>query len=892
MEASFKSTPIPRPNSTKNYKKRLSSFANFPSSKSSDKKSAQDYSPTRKMFYSQEDIKVRESFIQTFLKGQINSRSRISLFPNNSKTGFTSPVKIEFVMKPSLDSSQKSEEDRYFAEDPFESSAKNTPQKYIQESNLFNVSNEIMVNQDNSHYLKRLKTKVDKANKQTNSRSLKEVDNLYDSLSEEEIDFANDSQTFVHPRSKKYIFYLKLQLFAIFSSLLFDSLKLIAFVTVTSGQFVLTMLQALSFLNDFIFIFDFLLHFVVAFKKTDGSFEFNSRQIVINYLFTSFAIFFITSIPFTQLNLFLPNDQLAFSFLFGFRFLRINQNKIFSKLVLHSNLELNRILKFIFVFFFVIHFLSCLFTYLALCDKSPINWIVTNDIDSTNLLEVYIVSLYFHFVSFFTVGYGDIKATNISEFVYFCFLLQIGVLMFAFAISSLSGFFSHSSSSFIQQQTEKFADICSKFNIPQHIKDKVSKSIKETDKKKNHLENFEFIRSLPTNITKKLTETIYELRLKKMKFFKKQTFDFILCSLQMMRTTELNKNDALIGVGDFFEEFYILKQGRLKISLGQQFDYFRLGHLNKYNHFGDVYLFYNQQCSFNLSCQLKHCELYMLSRDDYAKLSTLFRWEINNLLAMSLQKLEFLESLKLVIKEVSKFSCAPEHFEEAARMYKQEYVTNEYDLNDIGHRDDDVSVIDAKSRKFNEYVINKIVTKLKTKQKNKLMTAKNIVPRRKAGKIKHLIHDVAIAKLKANIKESNKKGKRNKLLLKTEMLDEKAMDRNLIEFVQSKKDNYMKKPVSILKKESSNFSRINQNLKGNSSKNVSYVSKELTLVTKKYSSFKELPVFTPNKKAGVTFFKPKECEGRSNEVASGATGFDANHKRIQLILMLKDLRKD
>jgi hypothetical protein len=58
-------------------------------------------------------------------------------------------------------------------------------------------------------------------------------------------------------------------------------------------------------------------------------------------------------------------------------------------------------------------------------------------IDATNF-EIYVISFYWKLTTVTTVGYGDINAGTTIERVYNLFIMSLGVLVYSFAIGSLS----------------------------------------------------------------------------------------------------------------------------------------------------------------------------------------------------------------------------------------------------------------------------------------------------------------------------------------------------------------------------------------------------------------------------------------------------------------------
>ncbi len=78
---------------------------------------------------------------------------------------------------------------------------------------------------------------------------------------------------------------------------------------------------------------------------------------------------------------------------------------------------MQRIIKFFFIFIIITHSISCLWIFLAVINPGE-NWMIKKGIQDYSNGEKYLNSLYFHWTSIFTIGYGDILASNIDEKVY------------------------------------------------------------------------------------------------------------------------------------------------------------------------------------------------------------------------------------------------------------------------------------------------------------------------------------------------------------------------------------------------------------------------------------------------------------------------------------------
>ena len=90
----------------------------------------------------------------------------------------------------------------------------------------------------------------------------------------------------------------------------------------------------------------------------------------------------------------------------------------------------------LFIFVLFVHLFSCIF--ISIGYNFYPNWITTKNIPISNVIDIYIGSVYFICLTFFCIGYGDLIATNQSERVYSIFLLIVGIILYTWLISALS----------------------------------------------------------------------------------------------------------------------------------------------------------------------------------------------------------------------------------------------------------------------------------------------------------------------------------------------------------------------------------------------------------------------------------------------------------------------
>lgn len=98
--------------------------------------------------------------------------------------------------------------------------------------------------------------------------------------------------------------------------------------------------------------------------------------------------------------------------------------------------NINMAIKTMFIIGFVMHGLACQYVYIGLMhinleNEYYDNWINRFYLTDTSPLEIYSTALIFATDTVTTIGYGDIYSLTVIEKVYTCFLIYIGMIVFA-----------------------------------------------------------------------------------------------------------------------------------------------------------------------------------------------------------------------------------------------------------------------------------------------------------------------------------------------------------------------------------------------------------------------------------------------------------------------------
>ena len=489
-------------------------------------------------------------------------------------------------------------------------------------------------------------------------RIIRKFQNVYDSFSDDEI-------VELSPKDSKFLIMLNSQLKKIWDYfmiiIIFYSSLLTPYILCFDDNKNDKWLYSNELVFEIIFLLDIALNFFVPFIDKNENLVTNHNLIFENYLSNYFLLDFICAIPFnltysilgTQL-IYAKNIDNIFSFCSNdfilkwvllFRLVKVVKYEFLEDLKFLQDFQLNRILKSGVIFIYLSHISTCIWIQIGKCNYTfNNNWIVNNSLNEFSNYDLYIASAYFNFVTIFTIGYGDIVASNLIERLYNIFLLIFGVMLYTFAVTNISSIFT-------SIDDKKVAFIKNHIIIDEIYRDynvdyELYKSIKQNLNirfKRNYEDRYELLDNLPSHVKNYLTTHMYKRLIKDLKFFKDQTYDFILFVLPFLKSHVLERNELLFSVGEVVEEMYLVVSGVLAIQLGDNYDNLEIGLVNANSHFGELFLQTNEISPYELKCKTKYAEILVLKKQDFIKVKNAFNQNIIKTLRESFKTLEVIE---------------------------------------------------------------------------------------------------------------------------------------------------------------------------------------------------------------------------------------------------------
>ena len=487
-------------------------------------------------------------------------------------------------------------------------------------------------------------------------------------------------------------------------------------------------------LIDIVLAIDVVLNFFTAYTDSEENLIRNHKKIIIKYLKSWFIIDFISILP---LN-YITKNNIKYNKLTRisrlpklYRLLKLtkllrmtrmsskgNVNKItkffFEKLKINANIE--RLIFFILTFLLLNHLCSYfLFFMTKIQDLNPDSWVVRLGYADSSNFELYIISFYWTLTTVTTVGYGDITAGTTTERVYNLFIMSFGVLLYSFAIGSLSSIVStlDQKTEEMNQKLQILSNIKKEFNLDQSIYDKVRKVIKY-DLSRNQKDKMNFLQELPNKLRIELSQIMHDKVIQNLYFFKDQPSDFFAYVAPLLKPVKFSQDDYLYKVQDMIDEMYFISKGTVIFCLDKKYGEKEIKEIKKNNNFGEIEMCLNEKLSYNIKIKSRNCELFLLKKSNFLKLSVNFKEFIENFLQKSLMKyLKFNEEKNKMIKE----------FEDLMNSNENNLINNENkDKNLISNDEDSLSnEIEEKSKTNSNESNGENNSNNSDKEKNKLI---------------------------------------------------------------------------------------------------------------------------------------------------------------------------
>ena len=135
-------------------------------------------------------------------------------------------------------------------------------------------------------------------------------------------------------------------------------------------------------------------------------------------------------------------------------------------------------------------------------------------------------------------------------------------------------------------------------------------------------------------------------------FFRDQPSDFFAYVAPLLKPVKFSQNDYLYKCQDMIDEMYFVAKGTVIFCLDKRYGEKEIKEIKKNNNFGEIEMCLNEKLSFNIKIKSRNCELFVLKKNDFLRLSVNFKEFIESFLHKSLMKyLKFNEEKNKMMKE-------------------------------------------------------------------------------------------------------------------------------------------------------------------------------------------------------------------------------------------------
>jgi hypothetical protein len=503
-----------------------------------------------------------------------------------------------------------------------------------------------------SHYLEKFNYKLFIPN-----RELITMRNIYDSMSDED-ELLEDKQWYtINPIGiYKMIWDIVAIGLAIFNLIVIP--YELAFDLIDMDRFYIHLIL------DIFFMIDWMLFFLTGYIE-DDKIIYNVSSILNNYTRSYRCyVYLISSFPFESFIYTLEPDLMNRE-----KFVFINRNRIdrlmwinrfvkyfkwievfrvFNlsykievllfglKKVFHINLYLKTMIGYIVKFMCLIYLATCFWCYLGYRDDINGTWITYYNLTDSYNGTIFVSALYFVMTTMFTIGYGDITAKSSQETLYVCFLMTLGSLIWSFLLTAFSQFFiTHEEKKKVLNERIVILDnLKTQYQLPETLLDRLRKAI-YYDYKYYKKDRIELMSYLPVHLKNELYLSMYRRQIANLKFFKNQSYDFIITVLPLLKEVQMSQGESVINKGDIVKHLYMVTRGILSVLLNLKPEKFEVGEVRSSYHIGDILMYIEDQSPYEVIVKTKICNLFVLARHDFAELKLSFKEAISNILLQS-----------------------------------------------------------------------------------------------------------------------------------------------------------------------------------------------------------------------------------------------------------------
>lgn len=349
------------------------------------------------------------------------------------------------------------------------------------------------------------------------------------------------------------------------------------------NEFIGNTWEFLDEITDILYITDIIIHLNTAITLENGKLSYNRKQIFLNYLKSWLIIDVISSFPLKRLAQLIGQENKN-SFNKFFRFLKINRVYRISKLFKILNSQKisykasNFFQAFVMAFYVVltlflsIHILACFWYYISdFNEEKYISW--DPQFVNTNIRfeQIYLVCVYYVFVTLTTVGYGDIVPLNNTEKLYSMFLMIFGAGFYSFMVSGMINILKDKvkSEQILKEKLRVLKELQTFSKIPTYLYKKIKLTLK-VQASNTHPYKFDIynqILSFPPSLKNEVFQCLFNSIINEINFLSSRPQNFSFFITPNLNLSIYKLNQVIYEENEIPDEFYIIRKGTTHLEV-------------------------------------------------------------------------------------------------------------------------------------------------------------------------------------------------------------------------------------------------------------------------------------------------------------------------------------
>ncbi|OMJ81572.1 hypothetical protein SteCoe_4003 [Stentor coeruleus] len=425
---------------------------------------------------------------------------------------------------------------------------------------------------------------------------------------------------------------------------------------------------------NLLFFIDFLVNCISAYYDELDNLIYNHKKILLNYMKGWMLIDLIGCIP---MDFFMESTSSSgynnllrlFRLPRLYRLLRIS--KIFKLMQQYKNSEImmklqdffnikQSVARLIGVFVTVlicVHIFACMWVFLPkLEDYSPRSWLVRGSFLDENQ---YIISIYWCFVTFSTVGYGDITPGTSAEIIIAIFWMLFGICFYSFIIGSLASILSslETRETSLMNKLSAIDEFSKEINLSKTLRLKIRYCVKSTHDYQsfNWTEQKDIFFELPKNLRYEIALFMHQGSAKFLNFFKYRNSNFISSVVPFLSHTVIVKDNYVYKIGEYADEIYFLLRGKVEFRAEANDEEFVLLALLPGANFGEIEIIKQSNRAYSLKCCAKS-SLLIMNYDIIEYIKSEFQTVWRDMVVQAYENDKILNKLKENIPDIKDLS--------------------------------------------------------------------------------------------------------------------------------------------------------------------------------------------------------------------------------------------